>query len=338
VLNSAADSFSLQEGGQSFTGTYSITGATLTLRIVELQKNVDVAIQGNRLIVGANEIWIQPLGPQEDTTPAIGASVEAASRSQLSQQGTPQALANLLTDIEAGKELSFPVKYSSGVGPGWGRTTGFISDPQSINLFFMTDGVLRVSKTVFSFRGPCLVNRGFRGLEHCDFRVSPDKILELENQPSQSSRIRLKVAVKNAKGDKEDKKDYYFYNVAASEIGDVYLGAARRSLICDGCDDSMDGLYGLLQKVRERQFQAPSNDVVSSFAGKYIRRGKSSDYIDLASDGTFHASQGGKVLDGSYKVQADTIVMQLTHGKAYTYPLVGNIISERNGTIWEKSR
>jgi len=52
--------FSLQEGGQSFSGTYSVAGTTLTLHIVQLQKDVDIAIQGNRLIVNGDEVWIQP--------------------------------------------------------------------------------------------------------------------------------------------------------------------------------------------------------------------------------------------------------------------------------------
>jgi tetratricopeptide (TPR) repeat protein len=113
----------------------------------------------------------------------------------------------------------------------------------------MADGVLTLSKTTFAF-GPCLVNRGFR-MQHCDFRVSPGKILELENQPEQSSRIHVKVAIKNAKGDKEDKKDYYFYNVGAREVGDGAVGGPGTSIICDGCDDSMDVLYGLLTRIRQ---------------------------------------------------------------------------------------
>jgi hypothetical protein len=53
-------SFSLQEGGQSFSGTYSVAGATLKLHIVQLEKDVDISIQGARLTVNGNENWIQP--------------------------------------------------------------------------------------------------------------------------------------------------------------------------------------------------------------------------------------------------------------------------------------
>jgi hypothetical protein len=54
------NTFSLQEGGQSFSGAYSVAGTTLKLHITELQKDVDIAIQGNRLIVNGDEVWTQP--------------------------------------------------------------------------------------------------------------------------------------------------------------------------------------------------------------------------------------------------------------------------------------
>ena len=53
-------SFSLAEGGQTFTGTYSVVGTTLRLHIVQLQKDVDIAIQGDQLLVNGEEAWVQP--------------------------------------------------------------------------------------------------------------------------------------------------------------------------------------------------------------------------------------------------------------------------------------
>jgi hypothetical protein len=53
-------SFSLFEGGQTYTGSYSVTGATLKLHINQLQKDVDIVIQGNQLIVNGGEIWVRP--------------------------------------------------------------------------------------------------------------------------------------------------------------------------------------------------------------------------------------------------------------------------------------
>ena len=63
------DSFSLQEAGQSFTGKYSVAGATLKLHIVELQKDVDILVQGNDLVVNGEEIWTQP-GKVSSESPA----------------------------------------------------------------------------------------------------------------------------------------------------------------------------------------------------------------------------------------------------------------------------
>ena len=59
-LNASNGSFSLQEGGQKFTGTYGVNARTLRLHIVELGKDVDIAIDGRRLVVNGDEIWVQP--------------------------------------------------------------------------------------------------------------------------------------------------------------------------------------------------------------------------------------------------------------------------------------
>ena len=59
-LNSLDNSFALREGGQRFTGTYSVSGGMLKLHIVELDKDVEIAIDGKRLIVSGGEIWLQP--------------------------------------------------------------------------------------------------------------------------------------------------------------------------------------------------------------------------------------------------------------------------------------
>ena len=60
LVMKADGSFSLFEGGQAYTGSYSVTGATLKLHIDQLQKDVEIAIQGNRLLVNGSEIWVQP--------------------------------------------------------------------------------------------------------------------------------------------------------------------------------------------------------------------------------------------------------------------------------------
>jgi hypothetical protein len=58
-LNESDGSFSLVEGGANFSGTYSVNGNTLTLHIAELGKDVDIAINGRRLLVNGTEVWLQ---------------------------------------------------------------------------------------------------------------------------------------------------------------------------------------------------------------------------------------------------------------------------------------
>jgi hypothetical protein len=56
----AGNAFALQEGGQSFSGTYAVNGNTLTLHIVQLSKDVEIVIDGSRLLVNGDEVWTQP--------------------------------------------------------------------------------------------------------------------------------------------------------------------------------------------------------------------------------------------------------------------------------------
>jgi hypothetical protein len=58
-LNESDGSFSLLEGGQKFSGTYTVSGDVLRLHIVQLGKDVDIAIDGRRLIVNGAEVWVQ---------------------------------------------------------------------------------------------------------------------------------------------------------------------------------------------------------------------------------------------------------------------------------------
>ena len=95
----------------------------------------------------------------------------------------------------------------------------------------MRDGLVTVSKTAVAFQ-PTVDAKGFS--------VSPDKILEVINE--QPLRVRLKVVIKNAKGDKEDKKDFQFFHPSAFVDGFRFY--------CNGCDASMKVLFAFLQHVR----------------------------------------------------------------------------------------
>jgi tetratricopeptide (TPR) repeat protein len=126
------------------------------------------------------------------------------------------------SEIAAGNEVSFPIKYNSAM-PGY---------------VYMADGTVTLSKTAVIFRGTV----GASG-----FNVSPDKILAIVNQPEEASRLYVQVAVKNKNGDKEHKEQYYLYNAGATAIGGDEHGQGA-SISCDDCNDSMDVLYGLLTK------------------------------------------------------------------------------------------
>jgi hypothetical protein len=142
----------------------------------------------------------------------------------------------------------------------------------------MRDAVIKISKTGFAFEGSCVIDRGFRGREHCDFQVTPDKVFLLENHPEESERIHVQVALRNKAGDKEEKRDYYFYNVGAEGTGDSRVGGPGESIECNGCDHSMDVLFDLLTRFRDRNWSSAAPDVAQSATPVSLQRGLSSQY------------------------------------------------------------
>jgi formylglycine-generating enzyme required for sulfatase activity len=126
--------------------------------------------------------------------------------------------------IERGEDAVVDIKYNSAI-PGY---------------LYLASGKVRVSKAGVDFDFTY-------GLD--DFGVTPDKILDIVNEPYQNPRIRVKAAVKNKKGDKESIKDFYFYSPGAVAVG-TGPGGSGGSISCSACDDSMSLLYALIQKVR----------------------------------------------------------------------------------------
>jgi len=110
---------------------------------------------------------------------------------------------------------------------------------------YMYDGTVTVSSRGVTFRHAA----GDRYKP--DFMISPAKILGLtiENpQPAQD--INLRVAIMNNKG-KEDKYTYQLYNSGAAL---VVIGSSGYTNIvhiaCNGCNNSLNVLFDLLQSVR----------------------------------------------------------------------------------------
>jgi hypothetical protein len=132
--------------------------------------------------------------------------------------GTPRA------KVERGEEVVLKITYYS--------MTSWRSKKMSV-------GFVTVSKTAVTFQ-PSVDIKGFT--------VSPDKILELTNPVAW--RIHMKVAIKNKKGDKEDKKEFDFFNAAAT-VG-RNKGILGNEIECNGCDDSISVLYSLLKMVSEK--------------------------------------------------------------------------------------
>jgi hypothetical protein len=81
---------------------------------------------------------------------------------------------------------------------------------------------------------------------------------------------------------------------------------------------------------------SPSN---SSAPGKYLRKGKSSDYLELNANGTFSVLQDGKSASGTYNVQGDNLTVtspQIGGGGTAKARFIGNTILDNEGIVWEK--
>jgi hypothetical protein len=88
-----------------------------------------------------------------------------------------------------------------------------------------------------------------------DLTVSPQKILEVtypaKDDNSDTPGLFIKVATMNKKGTKENKRNYQFYNQGAAFVVVGNSGPMRLVRIaCNGCDNSLNVLFELIQKVR----------------------------------------------------------------------------------------
>ena len=241
-------------------------------------------------------------------------------------QGSDKPAA-LESDIGAGREVSFPVKYNYYFEDNYGNSTDV----------GLEDGLVTLSKSTFGFQ----VTKGYKQ----SFAISPEKILELVEQPQQASRLKVKVAIKSVRGNKEIKQDYYFYGPGASAV-------EGSSIICADCDDSMDVLYALLAKFRGGQWvriadapAAPSDPsgtahgggLPTSAQGKYVRKGENTDFLVLGSDGAFLVHQHGEDHGGNYRVEGDMLLATLAGSKRqWTSLLAGDSLHDPDGMVWEK--
>jgi hypothetical protein len=82
----------------------------------------------------------------------------------------------------------------------------------------------------------------------------------------------------------------------------------------------------------------PLQDYAASVPGKYIRRGKSADYIVLYPDGTFALLQNEKIVAGKYSVQGDAITWTapwIANGQSGAR-IIKKTIKDDDGSVWDK--
>jgi hypothetical protein len=74
-------------------------------------------------------------------------------------------------------------------------------------------------------------------------------------------------------------------------------------------------------------------------AGKYVQK-NSSNYIELRPDGSLALNQNGVIAGGSYKIQGDTITLQVSVGKqtvTSSFRLSSDkMVGLKNGSVWER--
>ena len=82
-----------------------------------------------------------------------------------------------------------------------------------------------------------------------------------------------------------------------------------------------------------------SGDELAKVSGRYNRREKTTDYIELKPDGTFTILEDGETGSGNYKVNGTTLTLTTPEMKEpLKARLIGNTIGNDQGVVWwEKS-
>ena len=158
--------------------------------------------------------------------------VDDRSDGQTNERGNGNSLDVLSAAVDRGDRVAWRVKYNGAI-PGY---------------TYLYDATIIISKTsvIFEPTGPA-----------GGFEVTPDKLLEVSNQPEPGSRLHLKVLAKGEGRvffgkelkDKERKRLFDFYDTNAVAVG-TGPGGTGLSVACTGCDDSMVVLGALLRKVK----------------------------------------------------------------------------------------
>jgi hypothetical protein len=74
-----------------------------------------------------------------------------------------------------------------------------------------------------------------------------------------------------------------------------------------------------------------------AFQGKYVRKGKSNDFLVLGSDGVFFVHQDGKDHGGNYKVEGEALLATFPRSShPWTSRFIGDSLHDPDGMVWEK--
>ena len=78
-------------------------------------------------------------------------------------------------------------------------------------------------------------------------------------------------------------------------------------------------------------------DYAAAVQGKYVRRGKPSDFLVLGRTGGFFVHQDGKDVGGNYRVEGDTLIATSPNVKReWRSKFIGDSLHDPDGMVWEK--
>lgn len=80
----------------------------------------------------------------------------------------------------------------------------------------------------------------------------------------------------------------------------------------------------------------PSDDL-TKLVGKYVRKDKTTDYLDIRADGVFSLRQDGKDYVGDVALRGDALSIKIGGRIQPSGRFVDNTITDPGGTVWERS-
>lgn len=185
------------------------------------------------------------------------ALIRALAIATLSGASTANAqrldLEDLKRQIDAGKPVKFRFAFNS-IDRAESPATNGMYACCGMPAVYMARGSIVVTATSLAFDFSTAVS---------DFTVSPESVVAFASEPHMQSRVQVTVSQLNKKG-KAKLKTYYLYNPAATGAGDPAVGGPGASIVCPGCDNSMEILSRLIAWLRTPNRQAPAPSIATT--------------------------------------------------------------------------